>query len=262
MKIIVCIKIVLDPEMPASSFKVDSDTNKVIPPKGTPPVLNPFDENALEAALKIKDNTGASITILSLGKSISKPVIRKSLAIGADSLILLEDDSFEELDSYSTANILANAIRKIGEYDLIICGREAADTSAGQVGLGIAEILGIPSVSLASKVEFVDNKLRVERVLAYGTETIGLSLPALVTVSGEIGALRTASVKAIMDAQKKPLMVWNATELGVNQPQTRKINLQKVFQPVHQTKCELVTADTPEEAATNLARRLREIKAL
>jgi len=128
MKIIVCVKVVLDPEAPASLFRVDMEAQKVIPPKGTPPVLNPFDENALEAALKIKDGSGASITIVSLGKNIPRPVIRKSLATGADSLVLLEDDSFEELDSYSTAAVLVNAIRKIGDYDLIFCGREASVT--------------------------------------------------------------------------------------------------------------------------------------
>ncbi|MFA5308955.1 MAG: electron transfer flavoprotein subunit beta/FixA family protein [Dehalococcoidales bacterium] len=262
MKIIVCVKVVLDPEMPASSFKVDAATNKVIPPKGTPPVLNPFDENALEAALRIKESAGASVTVLSLGKNISKAVIRKSLAAGADRLVLLEDDAFEDLDACTTAGLLADAIREIGEYDVIICGREAADTSAGQVGLGIAEILGIPSVSLAGKVEFADNQLKVDRVLAYGTETIGVLLPALVTVGNEAGALRTPGIKAVMEAQKKPLTVWKAADLGFSQPQTRKIGVRKVFQPVHETKCDIVTADTPEEAAVGLARKLREAKVL
>ena len=100
MKILVCVKVVLDPEAPASLFKVDAEAKKVIPPKGTPPVLNPFDENALEAALKLKTQlAGSTITVLSLGKNIPKPVIKKSLATGADNLILLEDDTFEDLDS-------------------------------------------------------------------------------------------------------------------------------------------------------------------
>ena len=192
MKILVCVKVVLDPEAPASLFKVDSEANKVIPPKGTPPVLNPFDENALEAALKIKDSDkGVSITVISLGKNIPKPVIKKSLATGADNLVLLEDESFEDLDSYSTANTLVKAIQKMGSYDLILCGREAADTDAGQVGLGIAEILGIPSVSLAGKIEAGDKQLKVDRVTSTGYETVEVSLPAVVTVSSEIGTLRT-----------------------------------------------------------------------
>ena len=262
MKVLVCVKVVMDPEAPASLFKVDMEAKKVIPPKGTPPVLNPFDENALEAALKVKDSTGASITIVSLGKNIPKPVIKKALATGADNLVLLEDDAFEDLDSYSTASTLVNAIRKIGEYDIIFCGREAADTDAGQIGLGVAEILGIPSVSLASKVEASDSKLKVERVAADGTETIEVPLPALITVSSEIGTLRTASLKGIMDAQKKPLTVWNASDLGVSQPQAKKANLYKLFQPVRETKCEMITGDSPEEAAANLASKLKEAKLL
>ena len=125
MKIIVCVKVVLDPEAPASLFQVDTDNKKVIPPKGTPPVLNPFDENALEAALRIKDSKGASITVLSMGKNIPKAIIRKCLAVGAEKLILAEDNLFEDLSGYSTACTLAAAIKKIGQYDLILCGRQA-----------------------------------------------------------------------------------------------------------------------------------------
>src|SRR4030042_144197 len=121
MNIIVCVKVVLDPEAPASLFKVDSEAKKVLPPKGTPPVLNPFDENALEAALKMKDRGNTDITILSMGKSIPKPVIKKALATGAERLFLLEDESFDELDSYANAVILAAGIKKIGAYDLILC---------------------------------------------------------------------------------------------------------------------------------------------
>jgi electron transfer flavoprotein beta subunit len=252
------MKVVLDPEAPASLFKVDTAAQKVIPPRGTPPVLNPFDENALEAALKIKDRQGATITILSLGKNIPKPVIRKSLATGADNLILLEDETFDDLDSHATASVLVKAIRKIGELDLILCGREAADTDAGQVGLGIAEILGLPSVSLASRIEAGDKQLKVERAISNGYETIEVPMPALVTVSSEMGNLRTASLPGILAAQKKPVTIWNAQELGISQPLTRRVNLHQLFQPVRETKCEIVRGASPEEAATNLARRLKQ----
>lgn len=262
MKIIVCVKVVLDPEAPASLFKVDSEANKVIPPKGTSPVLNPFDENALEAALKIKESQGGSITVISLGKNIPKPVIKKSLATGADNLVLLEDESFEDLDSYAIADIIVKAIRKIGTYDLILCGREAADTDGGQVGLCIAELLGLPSVSLASKIEAGEKQLKVDRVTPTGYETIELPLPALITISSEIGTLRTATLQGIMAAQKKPLASYNAAGLGLNSVQTKRIKLFKLFQPVRDTKCEIVSADTVEETAGKLAERLREAKVL
>jgi electron transfer flavoprotein beta subunit len=256
------MKIVLDPEAPASLFKVDEATKKVIPPKGTPPVLNPFDENALEAALKIKNVNGSSITVISLGKNIPKPVIRKSLAYGADDLILLEDELFDDLDSYSTSEVIVKAIRKIGNYDLILCGREAADTDAGQVGLGIAEMLGIPSVSLANKIEAGEKTLKVGRVLADGTQTIEVPLPALVTVSSEAGIIRTANIKGIMEAQKKPLTTWTAKDLDITHPSTKKSNLYKLFQPTRDTKCEIITGNSPEEAAAKLAQKLKEVKSL
>ncbi len=260
MKIIVCMKIVLDPEAPASMFKVDVEAKRVLPIKGNPPVLNPFDENALEAALKIKDShRDTSITVLTLGKGLPRPIVRKSLATGADELVVLEDDTFDDLESFASATILAAGIKKIGVFDLVLCGREAADTDAGQVGSGIAELLGIPSITLAGKIEVADGKLKAERVLPDGYEVLEVPLPALVTVSSEIGSLRTANMAGIMAAQKKPLKVWNAQELGATLP-AKKTSLRKLYQPVHEGTCEIVKGATPEEAADNLAAKLKETK--
>jgi electron transfer flavoprotein beta subunit len=262
LKIIVCVKVVLDPEAPASLFKIDATAKKVVPPPGTPPVLNPFDENALEAALKIKDNTGASITILSLGKNIPRPIIRKSLATGADNLVVLDDEAFTELDSVSTAYVLADAIQKIGEYELVLCGREAADTDAGQVGLIIAEILGIPGISLASKVSVTGNRLQVERLTSNGYETVEASFPSLVTVSSEIGKLRTASIANVIAAQKKPMNVWMGKDFLRSQHSSPRVVLDHLFQPVRDNKCELIAGDTPEDSAAKLAIKLKDIKVL
>jgi electron transfer flavoprotein beta subunit len=263
MKIIVCMKIVLDPEAPASMFKVDEAAKKVLPLKGNPPVLNPFDENALEAALKLKDaNKGSTITVLTMGKALPKPIVRKSLATGADDLVVLEDDSFDDLDSQASARVIAAGIKKIGAFDLILCGREAADTDAGQVGSGIAELLGLPSVTLAGKIEAQGPKLKIERVQPDGFEVLEVSLPALVTVSSEIGILRTAALAGIMAAQKKPLKTFTAQDLGIKAADFKKTNLVKLFQPVRDTRCEVVKGATPEEAAANLAAKLKEAKVI
>jgi electron transfer flavoprotein beta subunit len=263
LRIIVCIKQVLDPEAPSSTFQVDAETKRVIPPKGVPPVLNPFDENALEAALRIKDTQGAQITVISMGRNLAKPIVRKSLAAGADELILLEDDAFEDLDSYSTAYILARAIRKNGQYDLVLCGREAADTDAGQVGSGIAEILGIPSITVARKVEANNGKVRVERLVSDGYEVIEAPTPVVVTASSEIGELRSTTLKAIMEAQKKQITVWNAQELEVAPPQMKRTNMLSLSIPARrETKCQIIEGETPEEAGASLAAKLREAKLL
>src|SRR4030042_5823095 len=139
MELIVCVKQVPDPEAPPASFKVDTATNKVVPPPGVPPVISTFDEIAVEAALKVKDAKGGKITVLSLGNNLIRDVVKKPLAMGGDQLILLEDPAYEDGDSWSTAYALATAIKKIGTYDIVFCGRQSSDWDAGQVGLGIAE---------------------------------------------------------------------------------------------------------------------------
>ena len=141
VNIIVCVKQVIDPEAPPSSFKVDEAGKKVAPPSGVPPVISPFDENAVEAALRVKDAQGGKITVLSMGVNLLREVVKKPLSMGADEIVLLEDVAFADGDSWSNARALAMAVKKIGEYDLIFCGRQAADWDDGQVGSGIAEIL-------------------------------------------------------------------------------------------------------------------------
>jgi len=258
INIIVCVKQVLDPELPPSLFKVDSEANRVIPPRGRAPVLSTFDENALEAALKIKDAQEAKISVISMGSGLDEVILRETLAAGADDLIFLEDDAFKDVDSYSTAFTLATAIKKIGEYDLILCGRQAADTDAGQVGSAIAEILGIPSITLACKIEASDGKLRVERVVDDGQEVIEASMPALVTAGYEIGNVREASFQATMAADEKEITVWNAQELGIDLSPLKRSTLRKLFIPAHEVSCQLIEGESPEKAGENLALKLRD----
>jgi len=266
MNMIVCIKQVLDPEAPPASFKIDPSSNKVVPSPGVSPVISPFDEQAVEAALRIKDTKGGKITAISLGINLLRDVVKKPLAMGVDELILLEDEAFIEGDSWSTAYALAMAIKKIGDYDLIFCGRQAADWDAGQVGSGIAEILGLPSVTVAKKVDITNGKARVERVIADGYEVIEVSLPALITVSNELGEARYPTIRGIMAAKKKEPIVWKPADIGVEVSQIgaagRRTRLLKLFQVVREGKCEIIEGDSPEEAAVNLALKLREAKIL
>ena len=135
INIIVLAKQVPDPEGPPTSFEVNTEERRVTA-RGIPPVINPFDENALEAAIRIKEGQGGKITLLTLGSGISKAVILKAVAAGADESFLVEGDEFDAplLDSSASAHLLAAAVKKIGEYDLILSGRQASDTNAGQVG--------------------------------------------------------------------------------------------------------------------------------
>ena len=266
MNMIVCVKQVIDPEAPPASFKIDTANNKVVPPSGVPPVIDPYGEYAVEAALRIKDAVGGKITALSLGINQLRDVIKKPLSMGADELVLLEDEAFAEGDSWSTAYALAMAIKKIGEYDLILCGREASDWNAGQVGSGIAEILGLPSVTLAQKIDITDGKARVERITADGYEVVEVPLPALITVSNELGEPRYPTIKGIMAAKKKEPIIWKPADIGLDPSQigatSRRTKLLKLFQPIRETKCDIIAGETPEEAGVNLALKLRENKIL
>lgn len=266
MDMIVCCKQVLDPEAPPASFKVDAATNKVVPPQGVPPVISPFDEQAVEAALRVKDAKGGKITIISLGINLLRDVVKKPLSMGADELILLEDPAYVDGDAWSTAYALAMAIKKVGKFDLVFCGRQAADWDSGQVGSGIAEILGLPSVTVAKKVESIDGKARVERITADGYEVVEVSLPAVITVSNELGAARYPTIKGIMGAKRKEPIIWKPADIGVDPSKLgaagRRTRLAKLYQPIKEAKCEIITGDTPEEAATKLALKLREAKAL
>ncbi len=262
LRMAVCVKQVPDPDGPPSSFQVDQEARRVIP-RGIPPVISPFDENALEAALRIKEAVGGSITLLSLGRGLSKAVFLKALATGADRLLLVEEESLDPqaLDSWSTARLLTAAINHDGPYQLILTGRQAADTNAGQVGLGIAQLLGIPSISLAQKVEVVNGGLRVERVLPDGYEIVESPLPALITVSHEVGELRYPPLPAIKAAKSLPVETLGLEELGVGLP-GNLLQLADLTPPSRERSCVLVEGESPGEVAEKLALKLLEDKVL
>jgi electron transfer flavoprotein beta subunit len=256
------MKQVPDPEGPPTSFEIDS-IGKRVHPRGIPPVANPFDENALEAAIRLKEAEGGNITLLSLGKSLSRAVLIKALGAGADRLLMIEGDDLDSqnLDSHMTARMLAAAVEKIGHYDLILAGRQAADTNAGQVGLGLAQILGIPAISLAQKIDVAANRLRVERVLPDGYEVCECSLPALVTVSHEVGDLRYPSLQALKAAKNLPQQSLGLEDLGLNRLEPL-LELQALTAPERERDCFMVGGETPEETGARLASKLREDKIL
>jgi electron transfer flavoprotein beta subunit len=186
--------------------------------------------------------------------------------MGADELILLEDEAYDGADSWSTAYALAAAVKKVSDYDIILCGREASDTNAGQTGSGIAGLLGLPCVTLVKKVDIKDSTARVERVTTEGYEVIEVPLPLVVTVSNEIGEPRYPTIKGIMAAKKIDPVIWKPADIGVEAAMIgsagRRTITRKLYQPVFEGKCEMAEGNTPEEAAVNLALKMREAKIL
>jgi electron transfer flavoprotein beta subunit len=264
MDMIVCVKQVIDPEAPPARFRIDPETNTAVPPSGFPPVISTFDEHAVEAALRIKDLHGGKITILSLGVGLLREIVKKPVSMGADELILLEDPVFAGGDSWTTAYALAAAIKKIGRFDLIFCGRQAADWDSGQVGIGIAEMLGLPQVTLARKVETADGKITVERVTAYGYEVVETAAPVLITVSNELGKPRYPTIKGIVAAKRKKPVIWTPSDIGLDAAQVgaagRRTQMRKIFQPVHEGRCEMISGGNEADAGVNLAKKMAEAK--
>ena len=262
LNIIVTAKQVIDPDMPASAFKVDSQTNQVVVPSNIAPVTNGFDEHAVEAALRIKDVQETRITVLSMGTDFSLEVMKKSLAMGADELVLLRDNSFiNSSDSYFTASVLAKAVSKLGKFDLIISGRQASDWDNGQVPLGMAEFLEIPCITVVKSVEVKEDKVIAQRIVPEGYELVDCSLPVLVTVSNELGLPRYPTLKGIMAAARKSPIVWNADDLGINDTQfSPRIQIVNLFVPTSDRQCEFIEGNTDEEKGRNLASKLRESK--
>ncbi|MDP7577974.1 MAG: electron transfer flavoprotein subunit beta/FixA family protein [SAR202 cluster bacterium] len=261
MNIVVCVKQVVDPDVPTSAFRLDDETNRVRVAEGIPPVINGFDENAVEAALIVREETGGKITALSVGNDFAMDVMKKPLSMGVDDLVLIDDPQFFQLDAYATVCVLSEAIRKIGEFDLILCGRQASDWDNAHVPLGLAETLGLPSITMAQQIEISNSMVLVHRVFPDGYEKVEADLPALVTVSNEIGQPRYPTLRGIMAASRKSPIVWTARDLGIDPARFEpKISVTGLSIPPSLGECEFIEADTEAEAGSRLAQRLREVK--
>lgn len=262
MEIIVCVKKVLDPDLPPSKFTVDIEKNRVIPPEGIPFVINPYDAVAVEAALRINEEKEGHITILTLGDKTAEDIVRKALAMGADEGLILSDPSFEESDGFGVAYILSQAIRKRGKYDLILCGRQAVDWDMGMVGPAIAEYLGLPVVTLAKSIQASDGKVNVERVTMNGSEMFEVKLPALVTVSNELGQARIPSGWGIIKAAKKEIPVWTAREIEIDPSRIGKGSVRnqllRLCVPSYERKCEFISGKDIKEVVAKLASKIVE----
>ena len=265
MRIIVCVKQVPDPEAAFSMLKIDEEAKRVTPAPGLPLVMSPFDEQAVEAALRIRERHGeAQITVMSLGPETARNVIKHGLAMAADDGVLVADAATGETDSYTTARLLAAAIRKCGGCDLVLTGRQAADRDAGVVGAGIGELLGWPVLTFARDVRIENAAVRVERVLDDGFEIVETTLPAVVTVSNELGAARKPSLRETMRAARKPITVWKTADLDHAADETvtgARCVIERLFVPVKQNQCEVIVGSPPEQAA-RLVHRLREARLL
>lgn len=263
MRIAVCAKQVPDPDIPPSQFKLDSTGSAVEPPRNASPVVNGFDLNAIEAAVQIKESLGADaeITIISMGHNFALDVMKKALATGSDALVLVDDPKAQNLDAAATAKVLSAALEKSGPFDLVLCGRQASDWDQAHVPLFLAETLKLPVVTVARRIEVNGEKAKVERVLTDGFQEIEVSLPALITVSNELGEPRYPALKGIMAATRKKPITHTLADLGIADDQLLpRLELQSLEIPQREGKAEFIEGDDDTEKGRNLAIRLREEK--
>jgi len=215
VNILVCIKQV--PE--TTEVRVDPDT-KALVREGVASIVNPVDENALEAALQLRETHGGKVTVITMGPPQAEDALRHALAMGADDAILLTDPAFRGSDTLATSYTLAQAARKIGEVDLILCGKQAIDGDTGQVGPGLAERLGLPQVTFAIALEAADGRLHARRVLDDFFEVIEVPLPAVVTVVKQINEPRRPSMRNVLKAKRTQITKWSLSDLQADPTQT------------------------------------------
>lgn len=260
MEIVVCIKQVPD----TTEVKIDPVTNTLIR-QGVPSIVNPFDKNAVEAALQLKEKHGGKVTVLSMGPPQAKDALKECLAMGADAAILISDRAFGGADTLATSYTLAAAIRKLGPVDIIFCGKQAIDGDTAQVGPELAEHLGIAQATYVASMAVSDTIARVEREHEDGYEIIDVQLPAMISVikSAEYEP-RFPSVKGTMKANRTEIPVWTAGDVNADD---KKIGLQgsptkvnKIFSPPRRTQGVVIQLDSARASVAALVERLAEAK--
>ncbi|PKM87909.1 MAG: electron transfer flavoprotein subunit beta [Firmicutes bacterium HGW-Firmicutes-12] len=261
MEILVCIKQVPDPTV---EVRIDPKTKNLVR-EGIVGVINPYDKNALEEAIRIKESQGGKVTVISMGPPQVKESLREALAMGADEAILLSDREFGGADTLATSYVLAQAIKKLGKVDIILFGKNAVDADTGQVGPIVAEKLGLPQITFASKISVDGNILLVDRHLEEATETIKVTLPAVITACKELNEPRYPNPLKIMKAARKEITVWGKTDIQVD---AAKLGLKgsptcvlEIFSPSKSTQVKILNG-SPEEASQALFTVLREDKVI
>ena len=258
LKIAVCVKQVPDTEIPASQFVVDEAAAAVVPPAGVQPIVNGFDMNAVEVALKLRDNgADCEITVFSVGTDFVMDVMKKPLAIGADNLVLVDDPATDDLDATGTALALQAAINADGGADLILCGRQASDWDQAHVPLILGELMELPTVTLIRSLELEQDELRLERVTSTGYQVIASPLPALLTITNEAGEPRYANMRGIMAAGRKQPKVYDLADVGLDAI-TPQVKMTHLFVPETESEVEMIGGEDDADSGRLLALRMHD----
>lgn len=252
MHVVVTIKQVIDPLVPPAHLRLNAATRQVDAPAGIAPAMNGYDANALEEALKLVGVHGGTVTVVSLGGDSVRDTLRRGIALGTTGALHITDPGYVGWDALDTAHVLATAIARYTP-DLVLCGRQASDTDAGQVLFGIAEALGWPVVSPVRAIHSIEETgVVVDRLTERGTQKLLVALPAVLGISSEANEPRTPAVRSVMAANRARIPAVTRSELGLNAEEGRVV-LRRLSRDVHDSHAEIIAGATPAETGAKLA---------
>jgi electron transfer flavoprotein alpha/beta subunit len=257
MNIIVLLKQVPDPK---GYIRIKEDGT--LDREGASAKINPYDKNSLQAALEIRKKYNAKITAVSMGPSKAEEALREALAMGADEAMLLSDERLAGSDTLATSHALHKVIKKLGHYDLILCGMEATDGNTGQVGPEVAEHLGIPQLTYIEKFEIKEDIVEARRMLEGGYEKLKVKLPALLTITNTANEPGSTTFSGIIKAVKKYIPVWSASYIEADENKIGSLGsptkIKKIEKTVSQRNRFMVKGETVDAVVDNLLNKLKE----
>ena len=265
MNILVCMKQILDPDLPARDFRIEAETREA--KRGAANlVTNIFCENALETALQFREKNGGEITVLCYGGEQAEDTLRKALAMTADNAALVIREGSRNPDPSAVARVLAAAIRKLGDFDLVLVGRESGDWGVGQTGGLLAEELGMPCLTLVDQIEVGDSGLSIKRQSDEGVEIASASPPVVLTMTNtEFNLPRIPKTRDVMMSYRKPLTQWTLSDLDLDEDEIRSGNsyyeVVELFVPTKEVRCEFVEGEDLDERVGAFARKIAEVAA-
>jgi len=256
VNIVVCITQVPN----TTEVRINPETNTLIR-EGVESVINPFDAYAIEEGVRLKEKFGGKVTVVTMGPPQAVDALREAISLGCDEAVLVTDKRFAGSDTWATSYTISQTIKKIKDYDIVICGKQASDGDTAQVGPGISTFLDVPQVTYVKKIEEIkDGKAKVERMTEEGFEIIEVPLPVLLTVVKEINEPRLPSLKGKMKAKKAEITKWdadtidcNVDQIGLNGSPTRVV---KIFTPPPRKSGQILKGE-PHEIAEKLANLLK-----
>jgi len=243
MNIVVCLK-----QVPATTeVKINPQTGTLLR-QGIKSIINPYDTYALEEGVRLRERYGGKVTVVSMGPPQTEEALREAISLGADEVVLLSDKAFAGADTLATAYTLAKAIEKIGQCDIVICGRQTTDGDTGQVGPELAEMLEASFVAYVSQIEEVaEGRMRVQRMVEEGHEVIEAPLPVVITVVKEINVPRLPSLRGIAKSKSAVIPTWTAREAGVDRDRVglsgSATKVSKVFYPQRTCQGEILQGE-------------------